>query len=498
MLAVVLVYATASLFLFWPYTPIDDAFISFRYARNLSDGLGAVFNPNQRVEGYSSLAWVLILALGDKLGADLPSLSKGLGLVLGAVTLLVLAAAPFGWRTRLCAAALLSVHGPFLYHSINGLETSLTAFLATALVLLPFDSRTERIAAPLVAGLLVITRPEGLLYVLLWQGCVMVVHRGGLARRALATSLTALVVFAAQTAVRFAYYGAWIANSARAKMMPLEIALPKGLLDWVDFMWQGGGWGVLVLLGACGAIFGAAGAERRRSVSLLLFLVLFALVLATSGGDSFPMWRFFVPLAPLLMLSAARGLGVLFATRRGAAASVAYGIALMGIAVALVLPYRSYQSAMDRQRLWARHWERIGRKLAESLPAQTTVALCPVGALPYYAGFEVIDMLGLTDTRIAKTDPDTRYYYPGHQKHDGAYVLSRQPDLVMLANGPVTNGVGNRFPWNQVLVYERDVVEDERFQRDYRLIHLPLDAKTYVGLFARREFAVSGVGGMRE
>jgi tetratricopeptide (TPR) repeat protein len=34
---------------------IDDAFISFRYARNL----GLVFNPGERVEGYTNLLWVL-------------------------------------------------------------------------------------------------------------------------------------------------------------------------------------------------------------------------------------------------------------------------------------------------------------------------------------------------------------------------------------------------------------------------------------------------------
>ena len=40
----------------------DDAFISFRYARNLLEGHGLVFNPGERVEGYSNFLWVLELA----------------------------------------------------------------------------------------------------------------------------------------------------------------------------------------------------------------------------------------------------------------------------------------------------------------------------------------------------------------------------------------------------------------------------------------------------
>ncbi len=40
----------------------DDAFISFRYARNLLEGYGLVFNPGEYVEGYSNFLWVLELA----------------------------------------------------------------------------------------------------------------------------------------------------------------------------------------------------------------------------------------------------------------------------------------------------------------------------------------------------------------------------------------------------------------------------------------------------
>ena len=55
---------------FWFLT--DDAFISFRYAQNLLDGHGLVFNPGELVEGYSNLLWVLLVSFGMKLG--LPAL----------------------------------------------------------------------------------------------------------------------------------------------------------------------------------------------------------------------------------------------------------------------------------------------------------------------------------------------------------------------------------------------------------------------------------------
>lgn len=40
----------------------DDAYISYHYAENLAAGKGLVFNPGERVEGYSNLLYVLLMA----------------------------------------------------------------------------------------------------------------------------------------------------------------------------------------------------------------------------------------------------------------------------------------------------------------------------------------------------------------------------------------------------------------------------------------------------
>ncbi|NLA36985.1 MAG: hypothetical protein GX868_15050, partial [Actinobacteria bacterium] len=52
---------------------IDDAYISYRYAQNLVDGHGLVFNVGEYVEGYTNFLWTLWIAFGLKIGlsADL-------------------------------------------------------------------------------------------------------------------------------------------------------------------------------------------------------------------------------------------------------------------------------------------------------------------------------------------------------------------------------------------------------------------------------------------
>lgn len=42
---------------------VDDAYISYRFAQNLVAGHGLVFNPGERVEGYTNPLTVLLAAL---------------------------------------------------------------------------------------------------------------------------------------------------------------------------------------------------------------------------------------------------------------------------------------------------------------------------------------------------------------------------------------------------------------------------------------------------
>ena len=72
----------------WRELPqIDDAYISYRYARNLVEGHGLVFNPGERVEGFTNLLWTLLVALGLALGSSAEFAGRSLGLLSGIGTL---------------------------------------------------------------------------------------------------------------------------------------------------------------------------------------------------------------------------------------------------------------------------------------------------------------------------------------------------------------------------------------------------------------------------
>ncbi len=66
-----LVYLGAGIIFLERGHPHEDAFILFRYAENLAEGHGIVFNPGgPRTEGATDFLWLLMLAGLVKLGID--------------------------------------------------------------------------------------------------------------------------------------------------------------------------------------------------------------------------------------------------------------------------------------------------------------------------------------------------------------------------------------------------------------------------------------------
>lgn len=68
----------------------DDAFITFRYAKNFVQGKGIVFNTGERVEGYTNFLWLILLSFLMKLGGDIVVSSRILGVLFGIFNLILL------------------------------------------------------------------------------------------------------------------------------------------------------------------------------------------------------------------------------------------------------------------------------------------------------------------------------------------------------------------------------------------------------------------------
>lgn len=408
----------------------DDAYISYRYARNLVDGHGLVFNPGEAVEGYSNLLFVLVAAgLLPTVGPEnlWPAICA-LDLLLAMACLATLhrhLRERLGSESATLASLLFAVCPPIWLWVSSGLET--LAVLAVQIgVWMACEHLEEgdgrpgeagRLAALLVVAVLL--RADGFVVaaiVAVWLGL----------RRSYRTLgvVAAVVVptIAAHFAWRLGTYGDPLPNTAYAKVSePLLERLGQGARQLGSLALEVGLAPYLIAFGgvAVAALLRPGRlAERAGRVPFRLFfplgLVAYWLVV---GGDHFGE-RFLLVLYPL---GAAIVVRLLPAARPARLAVVAVLLAFQCVPL---LRDPAYDYRFTRYDPWLR----LGELLAESHPGRT-LAVDAAGKIPYASGLVTLDMRGLTDRHIARVQPrgwDT----PGHNKQDPEYVLSREPDLI--------------------------------------------------------------------
>ena len=215
----------------------DDAFISFRYARNLLEGQGLVFNPGERVEGYTNFLWVLELAaLWGAFGLRPEHAAPWLSAAFTAATL----AAMLWWAARLpslphrglvcwMALGLVCSSATFAQWTLGGgLEMRQFTFfvvLAVTFLSLGRGSRRALLAASLSLAAASLTRPEGALIAACCCGWFAVQRRVDAGRwfpdwRAAACLAAPWVAAVAlHYLFRYGYYGEWLPNTYHAKFV---------------------------------------------------------------------------------------------------------------------------------------------------------------------------------------------------------------------------------------------------------------------------------------
>ncbi|MBL8726410.1 MAG: hypothetical protein JNK49_20370 [Planctomycetes bacterium] len=284
----------------------DDAFVSFRYAEQWLAGHGLVFNPGERVEGYSNPLWVWLLAACGWFGADLPGAAQVLGALSFAATVGLLGWAacrgPAG-RGAVLPVAALAVLG---HHHLSdfatcGLETSafVLATTGTALALRRAASGRDFLGAALWAVVAALLRPDGAL----WLGLVGWFALGASLRQrrvgaAFGAALPGLGLFLPFLLWRHAYYGDWLPNTFYAK----SASDPYPGQGWFYVQLFLGSYWVLWPIAALLPVLCCwrRGTGRERLALMALAYLGFVVWV---GGD-FMFARFCLPVVPILYLLA--------------------------------------------------------------------------------------------------------------------------------------------------------------------------------------------------
>jgi len=449
----------------------DDSYISYRYSRNLAQGHGLRWNIDEEpVEGYTNFLWILI---GTAVYMGAPSFLPLIMQILGII--LFLAALWLFYRILLPVFAgresdvwpflfLFAASGPLVLWATSGLETPLFMFLILAVFY-----RYQRLPAEddlkAESGLWTLTflaflaRPDGILVGAVIGFERIILLKGWKRPRAIIPLvLFFLFPFIAYNAWRFFYFHALLPNTFHAKATgaPL-LQVKKGLLYLGDF-----GWACLLPLIPLwfALVLRSRDKSRGETFSLpwlrpvLVFLALFTAYIVYVGGDYMSMFRFFVPLLPLIYLVSAA-----WFRWRGARLEALVWLAIL-ITLLPSTPLdkplfggnKTYHyggwEGFKTERWYIRRYEAIGRALDRAVPDKSASVVIPaIGAVGYFSGLDVLDYYGLTDRVIARMKRKAfAGNFPGHEKTDIDYILSRKPTILMGYKRFTPNRVGIEHP----------------------------------------------------
>ncbi len=479
-LSVVTLAALTAGILAFHYIP-DDTFITLRYARNVLRGEGFVFNPGERVEGYTNFLWLLIVVFAGKLGFSLVAAARTLSLLFSIGTLVLIAFAARrngdpdgahpGWREAVgifLAPAMLAVSPPFLVWSVSGSEIPLYTFLLLAgFMLLRAGKRPG--ATLVVFGLLGLVRPEGTLFLLI--AFLSLIARSPRRKTVAALGLGIVLVFyAPYLAWKWSYFHALLPNTFYAKTGPAGLMLSNGARYVSGFALS---YGYLFIAGVL--LLRAAGRARESCSLPLLFTAAAGIEVLLLGGDWMPHYRLLLPILPFVMLAASRGV-MAIASRKAGTAALALALLLLAAA-----PGAIGYHAFTTERLTVGAYAHLGRRLREILPENTIIGCGSTGAIGYYTNMPIVDILGLTERFIARHGVVVGTQ-PGHLKTDGEYVIGKRPDLLLLGNVQIHRGARGRDRM-RFKIQEEEIAKQPGFERDYDFANVPLGAGFYLSCF---------------
>lgn len=467
---------------------IDDAFITFRYARNLLSGTGFVFNAGQHVLGTTTPLYTLLLTglAGITRSQNYPWLALLVNALADAATcwlLIALGEKLTGRRIVGLGAALLWAIAPMsVTFAIGGMETSVFVLLLVATAYCYVTGRNRRTAV--LGGLLVLTRPDGILLVALIV-LDLLVRRLRARQFPVAEALLFLATLLPWTVFATLYFGSPIPHSVLAKTVAYRVSPLDGLINLLQHygtpffedsflgrFWPLAGFILYLALG----LFGGLAMLRRdsRAWPIVLFPWLYFAAYSAAGILIFR-WYLAPPL-PFYFLLILAGLDKLLsdltAGARGRALARRFDPLVVPLGAFLFMSICAWTLLPDHgptepapQMAWHQlelYYARVGAALAPRMNAGTVVAAGDVGALGYYSNARILDTVGLMSPEATAYYPLDPSLYAINYAIPPQLILNQKPDYVVLLEAYGRKGL----------------LHDPSFIAEYQLVQL-IDTDIY-------------------
>ncbi len=514
----------------------DDAYISYRYAHNLVHGHGLVFNPGDRLEGYTNFLWTMLMVPFEALGWELFQVSGWIGSILCIATMWLLVAIPrtftgarkdFG---ELWAAAWIGGSSSFSLWAKGGLEQPLAIFLPLLGAWLLWTvtdaesnaGRRRLFWAGVALGLGCTTRPELHLIAAIIGAPVLVdlVRRKISLRAAIAFALGVLAITAPFHLFRWGYYHSLLPNTYYVKTSKGSLVWRAGLgslHDLLDF----NATGALLVLAPFAFV------DRRwlkeKLVMAAISLAFFAFIVKV-GVDEMQWHRLYLPALPFLLLLAAFGLQVVVDGIAAAIANKKTGprwlwpalaawAALVGAGARdFAFTYKEFGGFNGLADFCGQNHPDMGKFLTRHERTGGLIAFQDMGATPYHApDLDFLDFIGLVDGHVARarhahglhafTGTGNEHEQRIYDAEMREYFWSRRPEWTILtvyppvdreqaiadafAKDPTPKAIGDAYSNNS---YQFGIWSDPRFAKEYVHVRTWMRSRGYyLSMYRRRD-----------
>lgn len=493
----------------------DDAYITFRYARHLTDGLGLVWNVGgERVEGFTSFLHVVLLSFGMKLGIDpwLWSLLLSVGcILLSLLTMLAIVSRHAGGVSIFSAIIVgLYLADPVTaIHSTSGLETQLFVCLLNiiAFLSLEFFERAGLITAILLAFAVIascLTRPEAVLYgfgiyfALGVSALFLGRDKDDSIRSFRNLGLSGLIVILGGSLYvlwKYFYFGYLLPNPYYVKSGKFGFSglpevsqylehlarfyLPLFVLVFfaLVYVWLRRDRGLFQPAENSSEPIALVGNSSSYAKALILLapafiaLAYYTTIIHEVGGG----FRFSYPTYSLLVLAAviatSQPVHNIARERRVRLVMISFAIVWFGI---LLASARTWNITPLPVSAFGSFHARVADALrGTGLDSRGTVICDAAGVIPYVSGFNQIDRVGLTDNFMSGR------YGPTAAERE-AYLWSRPSDIYIGSEPPATDGASgpasdpkmhSRYVSDVLIKRPLTLVESRIFVQDPDLLH---------------------------
>lgn len=446
---------------------VDDAFISFRYAENLTQGHGLVFNIGDRVEGYTNFLYTLIMALPAWLGWDVVGFAYLVGMSAWVMSLYLvyrIARDCFaaGTKLSLLCAAFVASNYTYNIFATSGLENAWLSWLILGFFYYLFrPCEASRVFQGVFftsafGALAILTRLDAALIVYGCLGVAFLQYRRTVQRRFVTPFVGIGMVVILFMAWKLYYYGDVLPNTFYAKVGSVP-SLHRGVEYARQFYFNYWYWPFLALLALIifqgrqlKSLWQGFSKTPQTYLTLALFgtIVLWNVYVIRVNGD-FMQYRFYVVLIPFIVLSLLQLFRILIPEPRWCLV----GFMVLGLAsffnwyFTRTLPQgvEGREELRDHITRLEQDWPSIGRVLANHFSPDSgiKIAVTAAGAIPYYSKLYAVDMFGLNDRWVARNG---RFFSdrPGHGRIANLeYLIDQGVDLIIAhpRTVPVWNGL---------------------------------------------------------